>query len=225
MDQRAIGSAWGAPWRGRLVGPWAILEPLDARRHGSDLWSELVESTSLWRFMSSGPFMSEESFATWLTDKESSSDPLFFSVLDAHSRCALGLLALLAIRPAHGVAELGHIVFSPALQRTRAATDAIALIARFVFDELGYRRLEWKCDNLNGASKRAARRFGFCYEGLFRQHMVVKNRSRDTSWFSLLDHDWPQRRAALEHWLAPENFDKDGRQKTRLRRRGCGAVP
>jgi RimJ/RimL family protein N-acetyltransferase len=136
-------------------------------------------------------------------------------VVDADGR-AVGILSLMEIRPAMRVIEVGNIVYSPALQRTPLATEAQYLIARYAIETLGYRRYEWKCNALNAASKRAAERFGFTYEGLFRQHMIVKGRSRDTAWFSILDSEWPARKAAFERWLAPENFDRDGRQKTKL---------
>jgi RimJ/RimL family protein N-acetyltransferase len=129
---------------------------------------------------------------------------------------AVGILSLMEIRPAMRVIEVGNIVYAPALQRTPLATEAQYLIARYAFETLGYRRYEWKCNALNATSKRAAERFGFSYEGLFRQHMIVKGRSRDTAWFAMLDSEWPARKAAFERWLAPENFDRDGRQKTKL---------
>jgi RimJ/RimL family protein N-acetyltransferase len=120
------------------------------------------------------------------------------------------------IKPAHGVIEVGNVLFSPSLQRTAAATEAMYLMASHVFDHLGYRRYEWKCNALNLASRRAAERLGFTFEGIFRQHMVVKGQSRDTAWFAMLDHDWPARKQAFETWLAPENFDREGRQITPL---------
>jgi RimJ/RimL family protein N-acetyltransferase len=154
-----------------------------------------------------------------------SDDPLFFAVVDrATGRCE-GRQALLRIEPAHGVVELGHILWGPGIARSRAATEAFALTAGYVFDTLGYRRLEWKCDADNAASRQAAIRFGFAYEGRFRQHMVVKGRNRDTAWFALLDEEWPARREALEAWLAPSNFDDAGRQRTPLRRHGARSAP
>ncbi len=142
--------------------------------------------------------------------------PLFFAVVEQASGVAAGMASWLNIVPANGTIEIGHIWFAPALQRTRAASEAIFLMMRHAFEELGYRRLEWKCDALNQGSMRAARRFGFSYEGTFRQHMIVKGRNRDTAWFALLDRDWPQQRAAFERWLAPDNFDEDGRQRVAL---------
>ena len=140
---------------------------------------------------------------------------IFYAVVDAQGQ-ALGILSLMEIRPANRVVEVGNVVYAPALQRTPLSTEAQYLLARYAFEALRYRRYEWKCDALNAASRRAAERFGFTYEGTFRQHMIVKSRSRDTAWFAMLDGDWPARKAAFERWLAPENFDRDGRQKTRL---------
>ena len=143
-------------------------------------------------------------------------DPLFFAIIEQASGKASGMASYLNIVPDMGCIEIGHIWFAPPLQKTRAATEAIFLMMRHVFDDLGYRRLEWKCNALNEASMRAARRFGFTYEGTFRQHMVVKGRNRDTAWFALLDREWPAVRAAFERWLAPENFDGQGRQRMSL---------
>jgi len=137
------------------------------------------------------------------------------TVVDRHDGKAKGHLHIMEIRPAHGVFEIGAITYSPSLQRTRVATEATYLVGDYGFS-LGYRRYEWKCNNRNEPSKRAALRFGFAYEGLFRQHMVVRRQNRDTAWFSIIDGEWPARKAAFERWLAPENFDKDGRQKMKL---------
>jgi len=144
-------------------------------------------------------------------------DPLFFAVVDRASERCEGRQALLRIVPEHGVVEVGHILWGPAIARTRVATEALHLTARYVFATLGYRRLEWKCDAANAASRRAAERFGFAYEGSFRQHLVVKGRNRDTAWFAMIDRDWPAIAAAHEDWLAPENFDPEGGQRTPLR--------
>ncbi len=139
-------------------------------------------------------------------------DPLAWAVIDNKTGRAVGVLTLMRIEPAHRVIEVGGIVWGTPLQRTPGATEAIYLLARAIFDDLGYRRFEWKCDSLNAPSQRAAQRFGFSYEGRFRQHMIVKGRSRDTAWYSMLDTEWPARRAAFEAWLSPGNFDSDGRQ-------------
>ena len=150
------------------------------------------------------------------SERARSSDPLFFAIVDPATGEAAGMASYLNIVPANGCIEIGHIWFAPPLQRTRAATEAIFLLMRHVFDDLRYRRLEWKCDALNAPSRRAAGRFGFTYEGTFRQHMIVKGRNRDTAWFALLDRDWPTVRAAFERWLAPGNFDPGGRQRSAL---------
>lgn len=205
------------PPRVPIAGRWARLEPLDAAAHGASLWDAVRGTDDLWAYMADGPFVDEAQFCDWLRARENLVDPLSFVVVDQASGRALGLLALLAIRPESGTIEIGQVLFSPLLQRTRMASDAIYLAARLVFDGLGYRRLEWKCDDFNAASKRAALRFGFRFEGVFQQHMVVKQRNRDTAWHALLDRDWPGARGAFERWLAPDNFDADGRQRSKLR--------
>ena len=141
---------------------------------------------------------------------------MFFAIVDLASGAASGMASYLNIVPANGCIEIGHIWFAPPLQKTRAATEAIFLMIRHAFEDLAYRRVEWKCNSLNEASKRAARRFGFTYEGTFRQHMVIKGRNRDTAWFAMLDHEWPAIRAAFERWLDPDNFDAAGRQRKSL---------
>lgn len=155
-------------------------------------------------------------FEGWLARASTSEEPMFHAVIDSSSRRCEGRQALMRITPEHGVIEIGNILWGPAIARTRAATEALFLSARYVFDELGYRRFEWKCDSRNEPSKRAALRFGFAPEGLFRQHMVVKGRSRDTAWFAMIDRDWPSLRSAYERWLEPANFDERGQQKARL---------
>jgi RimJ/RimL family protein N-acetyltransferase len=166
----------------------------------------------LFRHLPYGPFGGFDEFKSWLVERAASTDPLFFAIVDAETGAPRGMASFLRMVPEHGVIEIGHIWFSPALQRTRTATEAIYLMARYAFDDLGYRRLEWKCDALNDASRRAAARFGFTYEGTFRQHLVVKGRNRDSAWFSILDGEWPRTRTAFEAWLAPENFDATGKQ-------------
>ena len=207
------------PERAPLQGNHARLEPLDVERHAARLFAlshGRAEDASLWTYMAYGPFPDQGAFEAWVEDRARSSDPLFFAIVDPASGTASGMASYLNIVPANGTIEIGHIWFAPPLQRTRAATEAIFLMCRHVFDELRYRRLEWKCDALNAASRRAAERFGFTYEGTFRQHMVVKGRNRDTAWFAMLDREWPAIRAAFERWLAPANFDPDGRQRTSL---------
>jgi RimJ/RimL family protein N-acetyltransferase len=169
-----------------------------------------------WDFLSARPFANAQEFSAWLNSCAASSNPLFFTVVDQHSGKATGLLSYLAIAPEHGSIEIGHIWFSARMQRTRQATEAIYLLARHAFDDLGYRRLEWKCNSLNRRSQRAALRFGFTAEGLFRQHRVFKGKNRDTAWFSMLDSEWPLQRAIFEAWLHADNFDSSGKQKKSL---------
>ncbi len=208
-----------APGRTPLAGAYARLQPVDVGAHAESLYRlshAKPEDAALWRYLAYGPFADQGAFERWLAERARSSDPLFFAIVDQASGRAAGMASYLNIVPANGSIEIGHIWFAPQLQKTRAATEAIFLLARQAFDDLGYRRLEWKCDALNAASRRAARRFGFTYEGTFRQHMIVKGRNRDTAWFALLDRDWPAVRAAFERWLAPANFDAGGRQRSAL---------
>jgi RimJ/RimL family protein N-acetyltransferase len=204
------------PERVTREGRFAVVTPLDARRHGPDLWAAGVDRPEVWTWMAYGPFADQAAFQAWLETRDTLTDPLYFAVLDRTTGKALGLATLMEIRPANGVIEVGHIVFSPALQRTPIATEAIHLLMAYVFDERGYRRFEWKCDNGNEPSKRAARRFGFVPEGVFRQHMIVKGRNRDTAWFSILDREWPRLKQAYATWLAPDNFEPGGHQRRKL---------
>ncbi len=204
-----------APERAPLAGADVRLEPVEVAAHGLSLYRlshARAEDAALWTYLAYGPFATQDAFETWLGERSRSRDPLFFAIVPQPGGEAAGMASYLNIVPANGSIEIGHIWLAPPLQKTRAATEAIFLLARHAFDELGYRRLEWKCDALNAASRRAAGRFGFTYEGTFRQHMVVKGRNRDTAWFALLDRDWPAVRAAFERWLAPANFDAAGRQ-------------
>jgi RimJ/RimL family protein N-acetyltransferase len=207
------------PGREPLQGTHVRLEPVDVAAHAASLCAlshARPADAVLWTYLPYGPFADQGEFETWLAERARSEDPLFFAVIEEQSGRAGGMTSYLNTVPANGCIEIGHIWFAPPLQRTRAATEAIFLMMRHVFDDLGYRRLEWKCNALNEASMRAACRFGFTYEGTFRQHMVVKGRNRDTAWFSLLDREWPAVRAAFERWLAPANFDAAGRQRTSL---------
>ena len=207
------------PERATIAGGTVRLEPIDPATHARPLFASShgpETDPDLWLYMAVGPFATQEEFARWLATCAASSDPLYFAVVDERTGRPAGMVSYLRITPAHGVIEIGSIWFSPALQRTRQATEAIFLLARHAFEDLGYRRLEWKCNALNARSRRAAERFGFCYEGLFRQHMVVKGRNRDTAWFAMTDRDWPSARNAFEQWLAPENFDAAGQQRQTL---------
>jgi RimJ/RimL family protein N-acetyltransferase len=210
-----------SPERAPLAGMMVRLESVELAAHAASLYARSharPEDEALWTYLAYGPFADQGAFAAWLDKQARSEDPLFFAIVERASGAASGMASYLNIVPANGSIEIGHIWFAPPLQRTRAATEAIFLMMRHVFDDLGYRRLEWKCNALNEASRRAARRFGFTYEGTFRQHMVVKGRNRDTAWFSILDREWPAIRAAFEQWLSPENFDADGRQRSGLRK-------
>jgi len=207
------------PPRKTLTGATVRLEPLDPEGHALPLFQASHDGGAgepLFRYLPYGPFLSFDDFKSWLRDRAVSSDPYFVCVVEAGIDAPQGMAAFMRMAPEHGVIEIGHIWFSPALQRTRMATEAIYLMARHSFDDLGYRRLEWKCDALNEPSRRAAERFGFTFEGVFRQHMVVKGRNRDSAWISILDGEWPPIRAAFEAWLAPDNFDADGRQRQSL---------
>lgn len=214
-------SGWTArarPERRVHEGRYARLEPLDPARHGDQLYEAGSgrAAEELWRYLFERPFPDRASFAGWLEKSAATEDPLFFAVVDKETGCAEGRLTFMRIDTAHGVIETGNILFGPAMARTRAATEAIYLQARHVFDDLGYRRFEWKCNDRNEPSKRAAIRFGFSFEGVFRQHMVVKGENRDTAWFAMLDHEWPARRRAFERWLDPANFDESGGQRLSL---------
>jgi RimJ/RimL family protein N-acetyltransferase len=198
-----------------LAGRYGKVERLNAARHGPDLLDAMRGHDDIWAYIPAGPFSDDATLSAYIVAYEQNKERIFYAAVDNGGR-AVGILSLMEIRPAMRVVEVGNIVYAPALQRTPLGTDAQYLIARYAFETLGYRRYEWKCNALNAASRRAAERFGFTYEGLFRQHMIVKGHSRDTAWFSMLDSEWPARKAAFERWLAPENFDRDGRQKTRL---------
>lgn len=197
-----------APMEGRTV----TLEPLDAQRHAAPLWQAVRGHDELWAWLFDGPYATERELRSDLERKHAAADRVFFAIVPRALGHAAGYASYLRMEPAHGVIEVGNILMSPALQRTTAATEAMYLMARHVFDDLGYRRYEWKCNAENAPSRRAAQRYGFTFEGIFRQHMVVKDRNRDTAWFAMLDHEWPNRKAAFETWLAPQNFDAEGKQ-------------
>jgi RimJ/RimL family protein N-acetyltransferase len=198
-----------------LKGRFGRVEKLDPSRHCSDLWRALTGHDQIWTYMAYGPFADAAAFGLWLEARAAISDPFSYVVID-NADHACGIITLTAVRPEMRVIEVGSILLSPALQRTSLATEAQYLLARYAFETLGYRRYEWKCDAHNAASRRAAVRLGFNFEGLFRQHMIVKGRNRDTAWYAMLDTEWASQKLAFERWLAPENFDADGRQKSRL---------
>jgi len=206
------------PPRVALGGRYVRLQPLAADMHGPDLAAAAGQpgGDAIWTFLGYGPFGSEAEHIDLLRRQANEEDPQFYAVVDAATDRAAGVTSYLRITPTQGVIEVGHIWFAPSLQRTRAATECLYLMIKPVFEDWGYRRLEWKCDAANAASRRAAMRFGFSFEGVFRQHMVVKDRNRDTAWFALLDRDWPAVRARFEAWLDPANFDDAGRQRRSL---------
>lgn len=203
-----------------LRGRYVTLEPLEADRHCPALWEAVRGHDEVWDWMSEGPYATEADLHRALAGKQASAAAVFFAILPekAAPDRAAGYASYMRIEPAHGVVEVGNILLAPVLQRTRAATEAMYLMARHVFGDLGYRRYEWKCNALNEPSRRAALRLGFSFEGIFRQHMVVKDRNRDTAWFAMLDHEWPARKRAFEEWLDPANFDPTGAQIKKLSR-------
>jgi RimJ/RimL family protein N-acetyltransferase len=206
------------PQRVTIEGRYITLEPLDAARHTDALWPELggAANEDLWFYMPDGPFMDREAFGAHMQAKAISEDPLFFAIVDRKTGSAVGRSTLMRIDPPNRVIEVGGIMFTRVLQRSRGATEAMYLLARYVFEELGYRRYEWKCNALNEPSRRAALRLGFSFEGIFRQHMIIKGKNRDTAWFSMLDSEWPARKREFERWLDESNFESDGSQKTSL---------
>jgi RimJ/RimL family protein N-acetyltransferase len=206
------------PERVSLEGRLVSIVPLDPGAHGSALWESVgdPQHDGLWAYLFDGPYRERATFDASLRKKAGSTDPLFFAIVDRRSGLAIGHASYLRIEPAHRVIEVGSILYTPALQRTAGATEAMYLMARHAFEDLGYRRYEWKCDSRNELSRRAALRLGFTFEGVFRQHMIVKGRNRDTAWFSMLDSEWPDRKSRFERWLAPSNFDEQGMQRTQL---------
>ena len=212
--ERAAWRRPPAPEAMTLAGRWARLAPL-APAHAAPLHAAFAAEDRVWDFMGYGPFPDEAAYAAWVAAAAAGSDPRFFAIRDMARPDPSGVAALMRADPAHGAIEIGHVCLAPALQRTRAASEAIHLLADWAF-RAGYRRLEWKCDAANSASRRAAARFGFAFEGVFRQHMIVKGRNRDTAWFAIVDGDWPALRAAHRRWLDPANFDAAGRQRERL---------
>jgi RimJ/RimL family protein N-acetyltransferase len=206
------------PERTILRGRTVTLVPLDAEAHAEALIAGANggEKDRAWTYLPYGPYSDPAEFKASIAAKAQATDALFFAILDNSTGRAIGPQAFHRIEPTHRVIEVGHILYTPAMQRTIGATEAQFLFAAYVFDVLGYRRYEWRCDNLNVRSKRAAVRFGFTFEGVFRQHMIIKSRNRDTAWFSMLDSEWPARRAAYERWLDPVNFDAAGHQRWSL---------
>ncbi|SPH24941.1 hypothetical protein DEA8626_03974 [Defluviimonas aquaemixtae] len=209
---------WQPPERpgwARIEGRYVRLERLDPARHASDLFLANRADDAIWDYLPYGPFATEEDYRAWTESVAAEEDPRFHALVDASTGRAAGVASYLRIKPGAGSIEVGHINLSPSMQGTCAATEAMYLMMTWAF-EAGYRRYEWKCNALNRASRRAAERLGLSFEGVFRQMMVVKGRNRDTAWFAATDGDWPALRAAFERWLAPENFDAEGRQQVAL---------
>jgi RimJ/RimL family protein N-acetyltransferase len=195
-----------------------VVEPLQSARHAADLYQAYMEDKDhrVWTYLPYGPFHTLEDYRGWLESFCTGDDPLFHAVIDLKTSRAAGVASYLNVKPDVGVVEVGHINYSPQLQRTPAATEAMFLMMRRIFDELGYRRYEWKCDALNAASRRAAGRLGFVFEGVFRQATIYKGRNRDTAWYSIIDGQWPALKKSFERWLEPGNFDAQERQRVRL---------
>jgi RimJ/RimL family protein N-acetyltransferase len=206
------------PLRISLAGRYVKILPLKAAQHGEALWNAThgKENDALWAYLFEGPFAERAEFDVSLKSMEASEDPLYVAIIDNATGKATGRASYLRIEPKHRCIEVGAILYSPLLQRTRGATEAMYLMMRHAFEVLGNRRYEWKCNALNEPSRRAALRLGFTFEGIFRQHMIVKGQNRDTAWYSILDTEWPRAKEAFEKWLAPENFTADGRQRQPL---------
>jgi RimJ/RimL family protein N-acetyltransferase len=198
-----------------LKGRYGHVEKL-LPEHAAALWPVFAGHDRVWTYISTdGPFANPDEFSAYIAKRAAAADPYAYAIVDSAGR-AVGYFTLMRIVPDMRVIEVGHVLYAPALQRTPLGTEAQYLLARYVFETLGYRRYEWKCNALNAASRRAALRYGFVYEGTFRQHMIAKGRNRDDAWYSMLDSEWPLRKQNFERWLAPENFDSEGRQKISL---------
>jgi len=199
-----------------LEGRYARLEPLSAATHAKQIHAVNMLDDRIWDYLYVGPFSSEADYRLWVETVEDGADPVFLAIYDRQKNGWLGVATFMRIEPEMGVIEVGNINFTPPLQRTRAATEAMYLMMKWAFDA-GYRRYEWKCNALNMPSRRAAERLGFSYEGVFRQHLIVKGHNRDTAWYAVIDKDWPAVKTAFETWLDPDNFDAEGQQILSLR--------
>lgn len=198
-----------------LKGRYVTLNRLESQ-HTAHIWQHIQGDAGLWDYMWDGPFEDEETFGASLAAKSGGEDPYSYAIIDNMTRQAVGYLAYLRTDRTHRTTEVGHVLFSKAIQRTRGATEAFYLLMKEAFDVLNVRRLEWKCNNLNEPSKRAALRLGFKFEGVFRQHLIIKGRSRDSDWYSILDSEWAVVGEALKKWLDPGNFDEQGMQRKGL---------
>jgi RimJ/RimL family protein N-acetyltransferase len=206
------------PARVTIEGQFCRIEPIDLERHAADLFEAYSEAGDGrdWTYLFAEPFSDFGAFREYLAKAAVSADPFHYAVIDRASGKAVGTFALMRIEPVHGVIEVGSVTFSPRLKQTPVSTEAQYLLMRYAFDELGYRRYEWKCDSLNAPSRKTALRLGFQFEGIFRQAIVYKGRNRDTAWFAIIDKDWPLVKSAFEKWLSKENFDAEGKQRASL---------
>jgi len=205
------------PSREPMVGRRCTLAPFDSNAHAKSLYAAntLDVAGEMWTYLPYGPFRTLDSYRAWMDASCQSEDPLFYAVVDNATGMAVGVASYLRIDPRSGSIEVGHIGYSPLLQRTPAATEAMYLMMDRAFG-LGYRRYEWKCNALNAPSRTAAQRLGLSFEGIFRQALIVKGRNRDTAWYAAIDKDWPELKAAFVRWLDPTNFDEQGKQRLRL---------
>ena len=206
------------PEKTAFLGRFCRLERLDVTKHVEALYEAFKDSPDArhWTYLPYGPFSSCDEYRQFLLTMEGLSDPFHYTVIDLSTNEPVGTIALMRMDVANGVIEIGHLVYSPRMQRTPISTEVMAILSQYVFEELGYRRLEWKCDALNEPSRAAAQRFGFTFEGIFRQLQVTQGRNRDTAWYSLLDCEYSMLKSAYQYWLAPQNFDKSGRQLNKL---------
>ena len=197
---------------------------MNGERHSADLWRRVHGHDEVWAYLADGPYTSEADLQRALEEKQAGTTAVFLALVPESSGEAEGYASYMRMDPTHGVIEVGNILMAPSLQKTTAATEAMYLMARHIFDDLAYRRYEWKCNANNAPSRRAALRFGFTFEGIFRQHMIVKGQNRDTAWFSMLDKEWPARKVVFEAWLDPANFDADGKQiRSLMQLSGCAS--
>jgi RimJ/RimL family protein N-acetyltransferase len=227
QHKNSLGQPIGAPvptWTERrkpprvaVRGHYAALEPLDPKARAVELFEAVSQDKDgrMWTYLPYGPFVTREAYSGWMYLTCMGDDPQFYAIVDLKGG-AVGMASLMRIDPKGGSIEVGHISLSPRGQKSRVATEALFLLMRRAFDELAYRRFEWKCDALNEASRKSAERLGFSYEGTFRQATMYKGRNRDTAWYAIIDKEWPFLRTAFEAWLKPDNFDDDGQQKVRL---------
>lgn len=227
-DLRPVGEAVGyvvppAPGSDQISGRLVVLERLDAARHGETIWQAAQGADWIWDYLGYGPFPEAAAYVEWAARMQAGADPCFYAIRP-QAGAALGVVSFLRTDTANGSTEIGHVLMTPPLQRTPEASEALMLMVRWAM-EAGYRRLEWKCDALNGPSRRAAQRLGFTFEGIFRQHMIYKGRNRDTAWFSILDREWPALRDAYDAWLAPDNFDASDQQRRSLSALTDAALP